>query len=287
MIEYYTRVAPALLPHLFGRAVTLRRYPEGVHGPSFFEKRCPSHAPSFVPRVDFPASSTPGKSIRFCSVADLAGLVWMANMAALELHPSLSLAAAPDRPTVLVFDLDPGAPATVVECAQVALWLRAHLETLELEGFPKTSGSKGLQVYVPLHTETDFDTTKALAHALALVLEREHPELVVSRMTTSLRAGKVFVDWGQNDRHKTTVSVYSLRARDTPTASTPVTWAEVEEAVASHARSRDDPGGPLRFHADAVVSRVASEGDLFEPVTRLRQHVPDAVVRQLRRLADS
>jgi len=208
------------------------------------------------------------KAIDFCLCDDLPTLVWLANLADLELHPSLSFAADVTSPAILAFDLDPGEPATIVECAEVAVRLRAALTTLGLEAFPKTSGSKGMQVYVPLNTPTSYDATKPFARALAQVLERAEPDLVVSEMAKVRRKGKVFVDWSQNDEHKTTVGVYSLRARDQPTVSTPLTWEEVEAVRVS--RDPDE----LVFTSADVLGRVARHGDLFAPVATLEQELP-------------
>jgi bifunctional non-homologous end joining protein LigD len=195
--------------------------------------------------------------------------VWAANLADLELHPSLSLAEKIERPTAMAFDLDPGPPATIVECAQVALWLRELFGALGLELFPKTSGSKGMQVYVPLNTDVTYDNTKPFAHGIAQMLEKEHPKLVVSQMKKELRKGKVFVDWSQNDEHKTTVCVYSLRAKERPTVSTPITWDEVEEI-----HETGDPEAAV-FESDDVLARVEEHGDLFEPVLELEQELPE------------
>lgn len=279
VIRYYVAIAPFMLPHLKGRPLTLRRYPNGVEDKSFFEKRCPSHAPSWVKRVSWKPSRK-DEPILACDAADTRTLAWLGNMAAIELHPSLAYAKDADRPTVMVFDLDPGAPAAVTECAKVALWLREKLEGMELESVPKTSGSKGLQIYVPLNSAVDFDTTKTLSHALALMLESEHPELVVSRMSTQLRKGKVFIDWSQNDRAKTTVAVYSLRARERPTVSTPLFWEEVASVA-----SGTDPGS-LVIEAPVAVARAREHGDLFEPVETMRQRIPAAVKRALAELVE-
>jgi bifunctional non-homologous end joining protein LigD len=200
---------------------------------------------------------------------DLATLVWLANLAALELHPSLALATDITCPTEMVFDLDPGPPANIVQCCEVGLWLREIFDHFELQSFPKTSGSKGLQIYVPLNTPTTYDATKLFSHALAQLLEHDHPELVLSEMSKQARTGKVFVDWSQNDEHKTTVAVYSLRAREHPTVSTPVTWEEVERAF----KKKD--AELLVFEAPQVVARVDKLGDLFEPVLELKQRLPD------------
>jgi bifunctional non-homologous end joining protein LigD len=257
VIDYYTRVAPALLPHLRDRPLTLKRYPNGVEGGHFYEKNCPSHAPEWVrkERVD---------KIDYCVCDSLATLVWLANLADLELHPSLSLADDINRPTVMAFDLDPGPPAGLAECCEVGLLLRDALGQLGLESFAKTSGSKGIQVYVPLNVDgVDYDHgTKLLSQALARHLEAEHPKLIVSQQKKELRRGKVLIDWSQNDEHKTTVSVYSLRARECPTVSTPVRWSELE-----------DPAG-LVFEAPDVLGRVERHGDLFAPVVELQQELP-------------
>jgi bifunctional non-homologous end joining protein LigD len=261
VIDYYTRVAPVLLPHLRGHPVTLKRYPDGVEGPYFYEKQCPSHRPEWVSTAAIP---TGRKTIDFCLCEDLPTLVWMANLADIELHPSLSLAAAIERPTVMAFDLDPGPPAGLAECCEVAVLLRDALTTLGLECFPKTSGSKGLQVYAPLNRgEAAYDETKPIAQALARHLEAQHPKLIVSTQKKELRKGKVLIDWSQNDEHKTTVSVYSLRARPRPTVSTPLRWEEL-----------DDPAD-LSFDSDEVLARIERDGDLFEPVHALRQGLPE------------
>lgn len=267
VIDYYARIAPVLVPHLSDRPLTMKRYPEGVEGMSFYEKRCPGHRPAWV-HTEAVWSEGNGEFIDYCVVNDLPTLVWAASIADLELHTSLSLGRAIDVPTVLVFDLDPGPPADVVTCCDVAIILRRLFDRLGLDAYPKTSGSKGVQVYVPLNAPVSYDETKPFAHAVAQVLERTHPELVVERMKKQLRVGKVLVDWSQNDPHKTTISVYSLRARPRPTVSTPVTWAEVEKA----ARTRRGDG--LVFEARDVLRRVEKKGDLFAPVLTQRQEVP-------------
>jgi bifunctional non-homologous end joining protein LigD len=260
LIDYYTRIAPAVLPHLRDRPLTLKRYPNGVEGQYFYEKRCPPHAPEWVRRQE-------ASGINFCICDDLPTLVWLANLADLELHPSLSLVDDTRRPTVMAFDLDPGPPAGLVECCEVALLLREALDHLGLESFAKTSGSKGIQVYVPLNVDdVNYDSgTKLLSNALARHLEGEHPQLIVSSQKKELRRGKVLIDWSQNDEHKTTVAVYSLRARERPTVSTPLEWAEVEAA---------DPDA-LVFESDDVLARVEERGDLFAPVVELRQALPE------------
>jgi len=268
VIDYYTRVSPALLPHLHGRPLTLKRYPDGVEGPHFYEKQCPSHRPPWVRTVAADSSRARGGKIDFCLADDLPTLVWLANLADLELHTSLATAEDYSRPTVVAFDLDPGAPATIVQCAEVALELRMIFEHLGMEAFPKTSGSKGMQVYVPLNTPVTYRETSPFAKALAQLLERRHPKGIVSEMNRSLRKGRVFVDWSQNSRHKTTVCVYSLRALPQPTVSTPLRWEEVEAVTES--RDPDD----LVFTARQVIERVAGHGDLFAGVAELRQELP-------------
>jgi bifunctional non-homologous end joining protein LigD len=267
VIDYYMRIAPYVLDHLRGRPLTLKRYPNGVESTYFYEKQCPSHRPDWV-RTAAVYSRSNDRTIDFCLADDLPTLVWLANLADLELHTSLALAADVTEPTVIAFDLDPGEPATIIECAAVALELRAVFEHLGLEAFPKTSGSKGMQVYVPLNTPVTYKQTKTFALALAQLLERRLPELVVSDMKKELRKGRVLVDWSQNDQHKTTVCVYSLRARPQPTVSTPLSWDEVEAAT--------DPED-LSFTSADVLERVAEHGDLFAPVVALEQRLPTSV----------
>ncbi len=268
VIDYYARIAPAIIPHLAGRALTRKRYPDGVDGEPFFEKNAPMHRPDWV-KTAAVWSRGNHRNVHYVLADDLATLVWLANLAALELHPSLALVKDVTCPTEMVFDLDPGPPANIVQCCQVAIWLREIFEHFDLKSFPKTSGSKGLQIYVPLNTPTNFDQTKMFAHALAQILEQEHPKDVVSDMKKAVRTGKVFVDWSQNDEHKTTVAVYSLRARERPTASTPVSWDEVERCF----KKKD--AGLLVFESSKVISRFEKMGDLFEPVLELKQNLPD------------
>jgi bifunctional non-homologous end joining protein LigD len=271
VVDYYARVAEAMVPHLKGRAVTLRRFPEGVDDldSAFFEKRCPKHRPKWVKTTSVVAGPNAGK-IDFCVCDGRPTLVWMAQLASIELHPSLSLGRAPTRPTVLAFDLDPGPPADVVDCCRVALRLREMFGHFGVECFAKTSGSKGMQVYVPLNQKKmSYDLTKPFAKAIAQLLEKQTPDLVVSKMKKVERPGKIFVDWSQNHRSKTTIAVYSLRAREHPTASTPVTWEEVETAADS------GDGKPLVFEAGAVLERIEQHGDLFAPVLELEQELPE------------
>jgi bifunctional non-homologous end joining protein LigD len=270
LVDYYVAVAPALLPHLRDRPLTLKRYPDGVEGEHFYEKQSPRHRPEWVETVTV-YSRHSRRDIHYTLCQDLPTLVWLANLADIELHPSLSRADEIERPTTLAFDLDPGPPATIVECCEVALALRAMFEQLGLQAFAKTSGSKGMQIYVPLNEpRVRYATTKPFAHAVAVLFEQQRPELVVSDMKRGggERSGKVLIDWSQNDEHKTTVSVYSLRAKERPTVSTPVTWDEV-----AHCHEAGDPD-VLRFEYDAVIARVAEHGDLFAEVRSLTQRLP-------------
>jgi bifunctional non-homologous end joining protein LigD len=255
VIDYYTRIAPVLLPHLAGRPLTVKRYPNGVDGAFFFEKNAPRGTPSWVRTVTLPVpgSTMDRETIDFVVVEELATLVWLANLAALELHvPQWHVVGRSKKPhtDLLVFDLDPGAPADVRQCAEVALWVRAVLEDDGLAPVAKTSGSKGMQVSAPV-VDADPGETSRYAQDVAQRLEAAHPKLVVSRMAKNLRPGKVFVDWSQNNGAKTTVAPYSLRARPTPTVSTPLTWDEVAS------------GEALRFTAPEVLDRVADLGDAF------------------------
>jgi len=257
VVDYYIRIAPVLLPHLQDRPLTMKRYPNGVEGEFFYEKNCPSHRPTWVKTAKVWSEGNK-RMMNYCLANDLPTLVWAANLADLELHTSLARKRNVAQPTMMVFDLDPGAPANIVQCCQVGLWLRELLSKMKLKSFAKTSGSKGLQVYVPLNTPVMFDQTKDVSRALAQLLEREHADLVTSNMSRALRKGKVFVDWSQNDEHKTTICVYSLRAKEEPTVSTPVTWDEVanclkkeksrplEISLRQDARARRENGRPLR-----------------------------------------
>jgi bifunctional non-homologous end joining protein LigD len=268
IIDYYARISPVLLPHLRGRPLTMKRYPNGVNGMHFYEKNCPEHRPDWV-KVAPVWSGGNNRWMNYCLVEDLPTLVWAANLADIELHTSLSGNAKEImRPNFIVFDLDPGAPANIVQCCQVGVWVREVFAQLGLESFAKTSGSKGLQVYIPLNTPVSYEQTKPFAHELARLLERQHPGLVVSDMKKTLRVGKILVDWSQNDDHKTTICVYSLRAKDRPTVSTPVKWEEVERCF-----KKEDPG-LLTFTSDQVLARVDKFGDLFEPVLTKKQKLP-------------
>jgi bifunctional non-homologous end joining protein LigD len=266
LIEYYAAVAPSMLAHLEGRALTVTRWPDGVQGKSFFQKQAPAHRPPWVRTVTVASARKP---IDYVLAEDQATLVWLANLAAVELHTPLARAAHEDRPTALVFDLDPGAPAGLLECCRVALRLRDMFEHLGLACHVKTSGSKGLQVYLPLNDpEISFARTKEFAKAVAELLAGAEPELVVSTMTKAKRTGRVLIDWSQNDRRKTTVCAYSLRAVPRPTVSTPLAWDEVSEALAAKSAAA------LAFGPDEVLARVAEHGDLFAPVLSLVQRLP-------------
>jgi bifunctional non-homologous end joining protein LigD len=270
MVDYYAKVAPAIVPHLSGRAVTLRRFPEGVDDldAAFFEKRCPKHRPKWVKTAKVQAGPRAGV-IEFCVCDSLPTLIWMAQLAALELHPSLSKSRAPKRPTVVAFDLDPGPPAGIVDCSRVALRLRELLAQLDLECLAKTSGSKGMQLYVPLNTKATYEQTRPFAQAIAQIVAKQDPENVLAKMGKKTdRSGKVFIDWYQNNERKTTIAVYSLRARERPTCSTPVTWDEVEQAADS------GKGDHLVFETTDVLKRLDDKGDLFAPVLKLEQELP-------------
>jgi bifunctional non-homologous end joining protein LigD len=267
VIDYYTRIAPVLQPHLKDRPVTMKRYPNGVEAPFFYEKRCPTHRPAWVNTARVWSKNNKA-DINFCVINDLPSLVWVANLGNLELHTSLARCPNMDRPTMIVFDLDPGAPANIVQCSEVAVWIRKAMEKLGLETFVKTSGSKGLQVYIPLNTPTHYDETREFAKKLAEMLEDQNPKLVTANMSRSGRKGKVLVDWSQNHAHKTTVCVYSLRAKEQPTVSTPVSWREMETAL------KKQDAQLLSFVAEEVLKRVDKKGDLFAPVLKLKQKVP-------------
>lgn len=268
LIDAYADLAEVLLPHLRGRPVTLKRYPDGVEGKFFYEKRSPKHRPDWVRTARLPSDSAKGE-IDYTLIEDLPTLVWAANLADIELHVALARADDQDHPESLVFDLDPGAPADVLTCADVALRIRALFTQLGLDCYPKTSGSKGIHLHVPLNGTATFAESRPFAKALAETFEARFPDEVISRQTRSKREGKVLIDWSQNDPHKTTASVYSVRARERPTASTPVEWEELEAAVEAK-----DPGA-LDFTVDDLRARVAAKGDLYAPLLTQRQELPD------------
>ena len=275
VIDYFIRIAPVLLPHLKDRPLTMKRYPDGVEGQFFYEKNCPVHRPKWVQTAKVWSEGNQ-RIMHYCLANDLPTLVWAANLADLELHTSLSRKNNVERPTMMVFDLDPGAPADIVQCCQVGIWLRELLDGMKLKAFAKTSGSKGLQVYVPLNTAVTYDQTKGLSRSLAQRLEREHPDRVTSNMSKAVRKGKVFVDWSQNDEHKTTICVYSLRAKEEPTVSTPVTWSEVGELFEEETRRTlkvsfrpsagacRKTGRPIRVSGDIQTKAAEEMGHMTE-----------------------
>jgi bifunctional non-homologous end joining protein LigD len=267
VIDYYIRIAPVLLPHLKDRPLTMKRYPNGVDKEFFYEKNCPTHRPKWVKTAKVWSEGN-NRTMDYCLAQDLPTLVWAANLADLELHTSLAKKSDVAKPTMMVFDLDPGAPADIVQCCQVGIWLRDLLGEMKLKSFAKTSGSKGLQVYVPFNTPVTFDQTKDLSRALAQLLENAHGNLVTSNMSKSVRKGKVFVDWSQNDEHKTTICVYSLRAKEDPTVSTPVTWEEVANCL------KKKEAELLKFRSEKTLGRVKQMGDLYAPVEKLKQNLP-------------
>ena len=270
MLAYYIKIAPILLPHLKDRPLTMKRYPNGVEAPFFYEKQCPRPTPPFVETCQVARHHKPG-SIQFCLANNLPTLVWAANLGDLELHTFLSKAPDVHKPTEIVFDLDPGPPANAVQCAQVALWLREMFSNLGLEVFIKSSGSKGMQAYIPLNTPTTYAETTPFAKAVAQTLEKIHPELVVSDMKKELRHGKVLVDWSQNSETKTTVCVYSLRAKDRPFVSMPLEWSEVETCL----KKKD--ASLVFFEAVDALKRVEKKGDLFSPILTMKQSLKDAL----------
>src|ERR1700730_1167679 len=271
VIDYYTRMAPAILPHTRDHPLTLKRYPNGVDGEFFYEKNCPKHRPPWVETATVWSGGN-NRDMYYCLCQDLPTLVWLGNLAALRFHTSLSLADNLPQPRTLVFDLDPGPPATIVECCRVGMMLRDLFAEHGLECCAKTSGSKGLQLYVPLNTKVTYDETKVVSKGLAQLFEDRHPDLVVHKQLKELRTGRVLIDWSQNDQYKTTVNVYSLRARSRPTVSTPVSWDEVERCLKA-----GDPS-LLVFDSEQVLARVAKHGDLFEPVIKLKQKLPKSLV---------
>jgi bifunctional non-homologous end joining protein LigD len=264
VIEYYARIAPVMLAHLAGRCITLKRFPDGVEKDGFFEKRCPKHRPDWIDVAIGPGDRN--GDVGYCRMDEPASLVWAANMAALELHVPMALAVDLESPRAVVFDFDPGLPAAMKECCEIAIWVHEVLQAVNLQGFCKTSGSKGLQLYVPLNTPCTHERASDFALAVGQLLEHQHRDRVTTTMAKAVRPGKIFVDWSQNARHKTTIGVYSLRARPEPTCSTPVTWDEVAACA--------DGGPELRFTWRDVLARVEEHGDLFEPVLTLQQSLP-------------
>jgi bifunctional non-homologous end joining protein LigD len=271
VIDYYTRIAPAILPHTKDHPLTLKRYPNGVDAEFFYEKNCPKHRPPWVETATVWSGGN-NRDMYYCLCQDLPTLVWLAQIATLEFHTSLSLGSKLPEPRTMVFDLDPGPPATIVECCRVGLMLRDLFAEHGLDCCAKTSGSKGLQLYVPLNTTVTYEETKVVSKGLAQLFEDKHPDLVVHKQLKELRTGRVLIDWSQNDQYKTTVNVYSLRARSRPTVSTPVSWGEVEKCLKAK-----DPS-LLVFASDQVLARVAKHGDLFEPVIKKKQKLPRSLL---------
>jgi bifunctional non-homologous end joining protein LigD len=270
VIAYYTGIAETILPYLRDRPLTLKRYPDGVDKPFFYEKHCPDYRPDFVQTVNVDSQRNEG-GISYCTVRDAATLIWVANLASLELHVLLFRADRPHRPTMIVFDLDPGAPANVLDCARVALDFREMLIHFGLECFVKTSGSKGLHIMVPLNSQVNFEQSKPMAHALAMLMEKADPKRVTTNMKRDLRAGKVFIDWSQNDEHKTTVCAYSLRGTPNPSVSTPISWAHLTRALkAADAKA-------FVFTPKQVLDRVKRKGDLLQPLLKTKQKLPPAL----------
>lgn len=266
VINYYSKISPQILPHLAGRMLTLKRYPDGSRGFFFYEKRCPSHKPDWI-KTKTIASTHGNEDIPYCEIDGEPALLWAANLGALELHILLSTDRAPANPTSVVFDLDPGPEKNFRDCCRLGLQMRDLFITLNLKCFPKNSGKKGLHLYIPLNSKTDFDKTKNFAHQIARTLENKYPDKITSNMKKTERAKRIFIDWSQNDSHKTTVCVYSLRAADEPWVSTPLDWKEVE----TFSKGRRPW---LHFTSDEVLRRVKKYGDLFGPVLTLKQKLP-------------
>jgi len=267
ILEYYRRISPFILPHLKDRALTLKRYPQGVENDFFFEKRCPSHRPAWVKTAEIPQED--GGRRRVCLVNDLETLMWAENLASLELHVPLARARSAETPDSMVFDLDPGDQANILECARVALTLRDLLSRMGLASYVKTSGMKGLHVYVPLNRkETTFEDTKTFSKAVAEIMQKHYPDLVTAKMDKKYRKAKVFINWSQNDASKTMICVYSLRAREKPFVSFPLEWKELENLTG--------PGDPekLQVMTSEAVSIVEKKGDLFQEVLVKRQKLP-------------
>src|SRR6516162_1493154 len=275
VIDYYAKIAPALLPHLKDRPVTLKRYPDGVEGKFFYEKRAPSHRPAWLKTAEVPSKRDPGGKINYCLINDFPSLIWAANLGNLELHTFLARKQNLQRPTQIIFDLDPGAPADVRDCAEIALRIREWLGRIKLTCLIKSTGSKGLQVHIPLNTPTSFEATKSFARALAIMMQQAYPDRIVHDMKKNLREGKVLIDWSQNDPGKTTVNVYSLRARARPFAAVPLLWDEVSRYV------RKGDSECFFLEAEEVLARVKEEGDLFANLLQQKQKLPSDFAEQL------
>ena len=266
ILEYYRRMAKFILPHLKDRALTLKRYPEGVDKDFFFEKRCPSHRPDWVETAEVRHNEEP---MTVCLVNDLETLIWVENLASIELHVPLARAESPETPDSMVFDLDPGDQADILDCARVALILRDLLSGLKLTSYVKTSGRKGLHLYAPLNRkEITFEDTKKFSKAVAEIMQKNYPDLVTAKMAKENRKGKVFINWAQNDPKKTMICVYSLRAREKPVVSFPLSWEELEDLA-----GQNNPGKLDITHSEAV-SRAEKNGDLFQEVIEKKQRLP-------------
>ncbi|MEN6385937.1 MAG: non-homologous end-joining DNA ligase [Phycisphaerales bacterium] len=267
VIDYYYKMANYILPHLHERPVTLKRYPQGVDAEHFYQKNCPLHKPDWI------KTSKPDDYFKenFCLVNDLPSLIWIENLASIEIHTLLSTTRNLERPTMLVFDLDPGEPAGLLDCLKVAIVMRDMLAGLGLKTFPKTSGGKGLHFYLPLNTVVTFEQTGSFAKTVAQIMEKHFPDLVVSKMNKDLRKGKVFVDWSQNSRHKTTATVYTLRARSQPTVSMPVSWQDIENALKNNSPDK------LIYTAEHAIKKVQKDGDIFNDVLTLRQSLSSEI----------
>ncbi len=263
VIEYYVKIAPVMLAHIEGRGVTFKRWPDGVTTEPFFNKRAPSHRPDWIGTCNGPGDK--GKGLEYPVLNETAALAWSANLAALEIHSPMARCVDIESPTMLVFDLDPGEPATITECCQIALAIRGVLEMVGLEAYAKTSGSKGMQLYIPLNTPHTHNHASDFALAVAQLLEKQRPKAVTSNMAKKERTGKIFIDWSQNSRHKTTIAPYSLRGKERPTVSTPISWDEVSDGA---------DGEWLGFEAFEVIERVEEIGDLWEDVPTLEQTLP-------------
>lgn len=269
VIEYYRAVAPALLPYLHDRPLTMKRYPDGIGQAPFFEKRCPTWRPDWLSTASVWSRSNE-QHIDYCLLGDLPSLVWASNLANLELHTMLAHRGDPGRPSMIVFDLDPGTDTGLVECARVAVWIGEVFDSLDLSTVVKASGSKGLHLHVPLNTPVTYEQTKPFARAVAQLVERQHPDQVISRMTRSVRPGKVFIDWSQNSAHKTTVAPYSLRAVDPPTVAAPLHWEEVYRVATGEAEP-----GTLRFGPERLLGDLSDRKAVLEPLISLRQDLPE------------
>ena len=269
VIEFYASIAPYVLPHIKERPITMKRFPNGVGGAHFYEKDAPSFTPSWIKKFAIPRTGE-NSMIHYILLNDLPSLVWSANMANLEIHPFLAKAPQIERPTMLVFDLDPGEGADILSACEAAFHVKDVLDRLNLKSFVKVSGSKGIHLHVPLNTNVTYEVTQPFAKSIAQLLAREHPNLIVSEMPKTKRRGKVLVDWSQNDAHKTTVNVYSLRAQDHPTVSTPVRWEEVDSTI-----KKKNPE-LIRLKADGVPKRVKRGGDRFAPVLSAKHFHPCA-----------